>query len=142
MGLEAFRLPCLQCTPLRQTWGAGFGSRSSRITLKGERLRRNRADAARLGLRGAASGEGRDPEDAGKTLIPATNQEIVLNGVDYGHVTVLLTAAFQEYIKQQQAKLASLQDEVEALKAAQSNGIARRRKRGWDLCLLEPRTNP
>jgi Chaperone of endosialidase len=65
-------------------------------------------------------GEVRDPKDLGKILTPATNQEIVLNGVDYGHVTALLTAAFQEYIKQQQAQLTTLQSEVEALKAAQT----------------------
>ncbi len=65
-------------------------------------------------------GEVRDPKDPSKVLPPATNQEVVLNGVEYGHVTALLTAAFQEYIKQQQAQLATLQSEVEALKAAQS----------------------
>ncbi len=40
-------------------------------------------------------GEVRDPKDLGKTLTPATDQEIVLNGVDYGYVTALLTLRFR-----------------------------------------------
>ena len=76
-------------------------------------------------------GEVGDPNDPKKILTPATNQEVVLNGVDYGHVSALLTAALQE----QQKEIRQLQEQLATLRA-QTKAAAMRSQPGQQAAIL------
>lgn len=69
-----------------------------------------------------AKGAVGDKDNPTKILAKASNQEIVLTGVDYGHMTALLTSAFQEYrkevklvISKQAKQIKELQEEIKVL---------------------------